>query len=159
LPYFAKAEWSLSRLQGIADDWSLLAGFVGQLASGTLYASEEFGYGGQAFGRAYDSSDITGDEGISGMLELCYDGWSGDKQDISLQPYGFYDIGAVWRTAAGPSQYEHGASTGAGIRFATPWSLTGNIGLAWPIGRAIVAPSYNALPAGPRILLQTSYGF
>jgi hemolysin activation/secretion protein len=134
-PSFTKMELTYQRQQGITKDWSLLAATSGQLASGTLYSSEQFGYGGQAFGRAYDASEITGDEGIDGSLELRYDGL-GDWQPISLQPYGFYDIGTVWTDGADQS----GSSAGFGLRFATQWHLTGNLGLAFPLTRGVATP-------------------
>ncbi len=157
-PDFAKFEWSLSRLQGITNDWAVQMATAGQLSSGTLYSSEEFGYGGQAFGRAYDSSDITGDRGVSGSLELRYNGYA-TLQPISLQPYAFYDIGEVWNDAIGQVKSESGASAGLGIRGNGPYGLNGNLGLAWPLTREIATPLYPGGKEGPRILLQVSKGF
>jgi hemolysin activation/secretion protein len=157
-PDFTKAELSLSRLQAITGDWSLLAATSAQFASGVLFSSEQFGYGGQAFGRAYDASDITGDKGISFSLELRYGGWAG-QQPVSLQPYAFYDIGEVWNVAAGQPQRESGASAGLGMRIATHWQQTGNLGLAWPLTRDIATPIYHQGERGPRILLQLGQEF
>jgi hemolysin activation/secretion protein len=161
-PDFAKLELSLSRLQGITDDWSLLVAASGQLAPGTLYSSEQFGYGGQAFGRAYDASEITGDQGIAGSLELRYSGLNelmGVGQALTLKPYGVYDIGAVWNEATGQPKRESGASAGIGLRFDTAWHQTGNIGLAWPLTRDIATPVYGGGANGPRILLQIGQEF
>ena len=155
---FTKAELSLSRLQGITNDWSLLAAASSQLASGVLYSSEQFGYGGQAFGRAYDASEITGDDGISGSLELRYGGISGWQQ-LHLQPYGFYDIGEVWNESVGQPKRESGASAGLGLRFLTDWHQSGNLGLAWPLTRTITAPVYGESEHGPRIALQMTQEF
>jgi hemolysin activation/secretion protein len=63
-PDFAKFNLDVSRLQGLTESWAVFAAASGQLATDPLYSSEQFGYGGQAFGRAYDNSEITGDEGI-----------------------------------------------------------------------------------------------
>lgn len=157
-PDFTKAEWSLSRLQAITGDWSLLAATSGQWASGVLYSSEQFGYGGQSFGRAYDASDITGDNGISGSLELRYGGiptWD----FMNILPYAFYDIGEVWNGAVGQPKSESGASVGAGVRFTTAWQESGNLGLAWPLTRSITAPVYGGSTNGPRFLLQIGQQF
>jgi hemolysin activation/secretion protein len=158
IPDFDKAELSLSRLQGITNDWSLLASASGQLASSVLYSSEQFGYGGQAFGRAYDASDITGDRGVSTSAELRYDGWGG-LQPVSLQPYTFYDIGTVWNRSIDQPKRESGASAGGGMRFTTPWHESGNVGLAFPLTRDIVAPIYAENKRGPRLLLQIKQDF
>lgn len=157
-PDFTKAELSLSRLQGLTQDWSLYGAAFGQLASGVLYSSEQFGYGGQAFGRAFDASEITGDHGVSGALELRYGGWS-DWQPVTLQPYGFYDIGTVWNSAPGQPKRESGASAGLGLRFETIWHQSGNIGLAWPLTRSVATPIYGQGSNDPRILLQIGQNF
>jgi hemolysin activation/secretion protein len=162
VPDFTKAELSLSRLQGLTNDWSLMVAADGQLASGVLYSSEQFGYGGQAFGRAYDASEITGDDGIAGSLELRYEGLNGlmgDWRQLQLQPYGFYDIGEVWNEAVGQPKRESGASAGMGLRFVTDWHQSGNLGVAFPLTRSIVGPVYGEGNHGPRILLQISQDF
>jgi hemolysin activation/secretion protein len=157
-PDFTKAELSLSRLQDMTHNWSLFAAASGQIASGALYSSEQFGYGGQAFGRAYDTSDITGDQGISGSMELRYGGW-GAWQPVGLQPYIFYDIGTVWNLSIGQPKRESGASAGAGWRFTTIWHQSGNLGVAWPLTRDITAPIDGSGDRGPRAILQISQEF
>lgn len=157
-PTFTKAELALSRTQGISDNWVLFANASGQWASGVLYSSEQFGYGGQSFGRAYDASDITGDHGINGALELRYGGWGG-LDPIRLQPYTFYDIGTVWNEAVGQSKRESGASTGIGVRFATTTNQSGNFSLAWPLTRTISTPIYGGGTKGPRISVQVGQSF
>jgi hemolysin activation/secretion protein len=46
-----------NRLQSLAGDVSGSLTLSGQKASQSLYSSEEFGYGGMAVGRAYDTSE------------------------------------------------------------------------------------------------------
>ena len=157
-PDFTKGELSLTRLQGITNDWSLQMAGSGQMASGVLYSSEEFGYGGQTFGRAYDASEITGDQGVSGSLELRYGGLAG-WQPISLQPYAFYDIGVVWNDAIAQPKRESGASAGFGIRGTTVAGISGDIGVAWPLTRPIATPIYGGDKEGPRIMVQLSKAF
>jgi hemolysin activation/secretion protein len=157
-PDFSKLELSASRLQSFSNEWSLLTAVSGQDASGILYSSEEFGYGGQAFGRAYDASEITGDRGMSGSLEVRNGTW-GALQPVSYQPYVFYDIGEVWNISATQPPRESGASAGVGVRFATIWHQSGNLGLAWPLTREITTPIYGSSVEGPRILLQVGQDF
>ena len=81
-------------LQGVTPNWSLFAAASGQVASGPLYSSEQFGYGGQAFGRAYDASEITGDHAVAASLGMRYSGID-PMHGVRLMPYGFYDMGRV----------------------------------------------------------------
>ncbi len=157
-PGFAKGELTVSRLQGITQDWSALIQVSGQKASGPLYSSEEFGYGGQAFGRAYDVSEVVGDEGAAGALELRYGGWRA-LQPINLEPYAFYDMGIVTNKDTSQSARTTASSAGAGVRFATGKGQAGNLGIAIPLTREVLTPIYGANPASPRIMLQISQGF
>jgi len=88
---------------------------VGQYTSDSLLSSEEFGYGGMSFGRAYDSSEITGDKGMAASIELRY------RLDIKIphinfQPFIFYDIGKVWNIDPSDKNKISGASAGGGFR-------------------------------------------
>ena len=157
-PDFTKAEIALTRLQGISPDWSLLMAASGQVASGPLYSVEEFGYGGQAFGRAFDSSEITGDHGVNGSLELRYDGLK-PWPSVTLQPYTFYDIGKVWNDDAGQAAQQSGSSAGIGLRTSSDIGLSGNVGLAWPLTRSIGTPIYGQGKDDPRIMLQVGQTF
>jgi hemolysin activation/secretion protein len=136
----------------------MLASASGQWASGVLYSSEQFGYGGQAFGRAYDASEITGDRGVAGGLELRYDGLR-DLQSVTPQPYVFYDVGSVWNKGAGQPILQSGASAGLGLRFTTAWQQSGNIGMAWPLTRPVSVPIYGSTPYGPRLSVQFTQVF
>lgn len=158
-PDFTKAELSLSRLQSLAENWSFLVQAAGQWADQPLYASEEFGVGGQNYGKAYDTSEIVGDQGASGMIELRYTGWR-TIQPMNFEPYVFYDIGIVTNEdSAGQVEHESLSSAGAGMRFATIWGQTGMAGLAFPLTRKVSAPIYGQGENSPRILLQLSHNF
>lgn len=156
-PDFRKIEIALTRLQPLSDDFVLLGSFNGQYANSPLYASEEFGYGGQSFGRAYDSSEITGDHGLSGSLELRYSGLP-YVQSVRLTPYGFYDIGKVWNDDTGQERSISGSSAGFGLRANAVMGISGNIGLAFPITRNIANPIHGN-GSNPRLLLQLSYAY
>ncbi len=152
-PDFSKLELILSRLQELEKNWSVFVSSSGQIASGTLYSSEQIGYGGQSFGKAYDSSEITGDQGINNAIELRYGGLESLKP-ISLQPYGFYDAGNVWNFSASQPKHQSGTSAGVGIRFVTPWHQSGNIGFAWPLTRKVSVPIYGTNTKAPRFMVQ-----
>ena len=156
-PDFTKLELSLTRIQTLPYNLSAVGRVNGQLASGPLYSSEEFGYGGQAFGRAYDNSEITGDHGLAGSLELRYSGLP-DWQQTSFMPYGFYDIGRVWNEDAGQSKPISASSAGLGLRATTGLGLSANIGAAFPLTKEITTP-LDGHKQGPRYMLQLSQDF
>lgn len=131
---------------------------VRQIASGALYSSEEFGYGGQSFGRAYDASEITGDHGAAASMEVQHAGFN-VWNVANVSPYAFYDIGIIWNEDVAQAKRESGASTGLGMRVSSEAGLSGNVGLAWPLTRDIATPIYGQETGGPRVLMQISKGF
>ena len=156
-PDFEKAELLLTRVQSLGEDWSAVASASGQWASGPLFSSEEFGYGGQAFGRAYDDSEITGYRGVAGTMELRYMSLP-EFAGISSIPYGFYDIGEIWNDDVGQVPSASGSSAGAGIRFSSTIGISANFGLAFPLTKPIDTPLYGN-GKNPRYLIQLMYGF
>jgi hemolysin activation/secretion protein len=157
-PDFTKFEVSFARLQTLSQDYSLLMTAAFQRAAGPLYAAEEFGYGGQAFGRAYDSSEISGDHGAAGSIELRYEGWS-HWSLVRLSPYAFYDIGVVWNDDRAQAKSQSGASAGFGVRVSTDMGMSGTLGLAWPLTRDIETPIYARASRQPRIMFQFGHSF
>jgi len=90
----------------------------GQYSNDALLSSEEFGVGGSNYGRGYDPSEIVGDKGIAGKVELQ---WSNPFQASlfdSYQVFGFYDAGRVWNKDAttADAKIDSLASTGVGMR-------------------------------------------
>ena len=156
-PDFTKFNIDASRLQGIIDDWSLYNALSAQIASGPLYSSEQFGYGGQAFGRAYDNSEITGDQGIEGSTELRYGGIA-PVYHVQPMPYGFYDLGAVWNLSDPTDPYASGSSVGAGVRLLSDVGASANLGLAFPLTRPVATPLYGN-GKNPRYFFSVAYGF
>lgn len=136
-PTFLKMNVEAQRLQRVADDVNLLLGVSGQIANDGLLSSEQFGVGGQAYGRGYDPSEIIGDDGIAGKIELQWD----EPYEFSLmdsyQLYGFYDVGHIWDgSPAFPSQkVETLASTGLGIRADFDSLTTAGFMVAVPLNR------------------------
>ena len=157
-PDFLKGELSLARLQMLTDDWSVLLSASGQLASGSLLSSEEFGYGGQNYGRAYDTSEFTGDHGLAGAMEVRYGRWR-DMPLVGLMPYVFYDVGKVWNDNAGQVSSQAASSYGLGMHATSEAGLEGNVGLAWPLIEEAGTPIYGQDDSGPRILLRINKKF
>ena len=156
-PDFTKFEASFNRIQSLSPSWGLVTGAAMQVASGPLYSSEEFGYGGQAFGRAYDDSEITGDHGLAATAELRYtdiDPWYG----VKAVPYGFYDIGIVWNEDRDQAARASGSSGGAGVKLLSDLGVSADFGIAFPLTRSIDNPLAGN-GKNPRYTMQLSYGF
>lgn len=156
-PGFTKLQVNVSRMQGLTADWMMTAMAAAQVASGPLYSSEEFGYGGQAFGRAYDDSEITGDHGVAATAELRYVGlaaWNG----LQAVPYGFYDIGLLWNDDRDQVARATGSSGGAGVRLLSDAGFSADLGVAFPLTREVSNP-LEGNGSNPRYRMQVSYGF
>lgn len=155
-PSSTKANLSVSRFQHLATDWNLLGRVAGQWASSPLFSSEEFGLGGQEFGRAYDPSEFTGDHGVAGSVELRYDGFV-PRMDIQVTPYAYYDLGKVWNI--GTTQPDaSAASAGVGLYFQHDKGVSGSLGVASPLTAKPGTPLYGD-NSGPRINMQMKYVF
>lgn len=116
---FTKITGTALRLQQLAPSWMLLGSLSWQYSLEKLLASEEFGVGGAQYGRAYDSSEITGDQGLAFKLELQKAFQPKKKYLRDLQAYTFFDYGKVWNrneTVTGFKTQDI-YSLGLGIRF------------------------------------------
>lgn len=153
---FTKVDGTASRVQELGGSFQAFVSATGQYAWTPLLSSEEFGYGGQAFGRGYDPSEILGDDGAAASAELRYNGlprW----RDASFQPFAFYDVGKVWNIATGGKAMS-GASFGSGVRLDVDGGISGQIYGAFPATRPSSDP-----PQGNgktmRLLMQIGWRF
>jgi hemolysin activation/secretion protein len=130
----------------------------GQLASKALPSSEEFGFGGARLGRGYDSSEIVGDDGIAGSVELR---WRDIKKagPFNLTPFVFYDIGKVWNKDARQVNNVSAASTGIGLDIDTLHSLSSSIVLAQPLTKDIATAPKGNNGSNPKLLFELSIDF
>ncbi|MBI1216717.1 MAG: ShlB/FhaC/HecB family hemolysin secretion/activation protein [Alphaproteobacteria bacterium] len=137
-PKFFKGTMQLSRVQGVYDGVDLYAALSGQWSANTLLASEEFGVGGANFGSAYDSSEITGENGLAARLELRANNPFPSAADL-VQLYGFYDIGKVWDwdNAVVKDRRQSLADMGFGTRVNFNATLSGSLELAVPLTRRV----------------------
>ncbi len=134
-PEYTKLNLQFQRLQRIVPKLNLLVAGQGQWASGPLLSSEEFGVGGTNIGRGYDSSEIVGDDGIAGKLELQ---WNQPKQIRYLDSYQLFtyvDAGRIWDQDATTSanKRESIASTGVGVRADLNETTKAGLGIALPL--------------------------
>lgn len=106
----------LSRLQPLVNGFYLQVAGTAQLSSDSLLASEEFGLGGAAFARAFDPSEVTGDKGVAGKVELFY---TLPPQSFgTVEPFAFYEAGKVRQNDPLPGEKvsERLESAGLGVR-------------------------------------------
>lgn len=135
---FTRMNFELSISQKIAGGLYLQASTAGQLSGDSLLASEEFGLGGEQYARAYDSSEITGDEGVAGRVEAFY---AGSAKFGSIQPYAYFEIGRVRQNKVLPGEAPHASleSAGAGLRVGLNHRISGSVEYAAPLNRPVAA--------------------
>ena len=155
-PDFKRFNLIISRLQKLSSDFEAYASVSTQMASGILYSSEKFSYGAQSFGRAYDSSEISGDEGINFAGEIRYENLK-EIKSFKARPYIFYDIGRV--SSKSNNLNSSASSAGIGLRFNLSLNHLGNIGIAFPLTKNINTPIYGGNNRNPRIFIQYIYSF
>ncbi len=129
----------LSRLQPLTGAWSLFFSAKGQYAFDSLLVSETFDFGGEAYGRAYDSSELTGDHGLAARIELRYGRLLGRPWLLSVQPFVSADIGATWNRDSdeeGVDSSADAASVALGLRFDLTRRISGSIEVAQPLTRS-----------------------
>ena len=138
---FTKVTGEMLRIQQVAPSWMLLGEFSWQYSFEKLLASEEFGVGGAKFGRAYDSSEITGDQGLAFKLEL-QKAFQPKKNYLrDLQAYAFFDYGKVWNrieTTQG-SKSQDIDSLGIGIRFNITDVISGYMEWNKPLNKMVAS--------------------
>ncbi len=136
---FTKLTANIGRFQSVGEDFRLHLAAKGQVALNEVFASEEFGFGGADFGRAFDPSEITGDHGIASKLELQYAGFELPFLDSS-NFYAFVDHGMVWREdRLRRVDRVAAASAGVGLRFRFAKSFTGYVEASKPIWHEVGA--------------------
>lgn len=115
---FTKFEAELQRLQRITDGINLLVAAHGQYSADHLLSSEQFGVGGPNYGRGYDASEIVGDKGFAGKMEVQWKEPFHTDFFQTYQIYGFVDAGRTFNENATIDDLRTNnlVSTGAGLR-------------------------------------------
>lgn len=156
---FKKVTAQLSREQYLGTSrWSLYGALTGQLAPNALPASEEFGLGGERFGSAYDSSELTGESGIGARIEARYLVVPDNRKFLqSAQPYAFYDVGMIHNTdpGTGIKDDQSLASAGVGVRMGFSGGYNVSLEVAQPLSREVAALNSDS----PRIFFKVGKFF
>lgn len=137
---------------------SVLGSVKGQYTNTPLLSGEEFGFGGSQNGRAYDVSEISGDNGVSATLELRYADILGGLF-LESDLYGFYDFGKVWNIDPLSKDKQSASAAGFGIRGELPAGLSVNAYIAFPLTKSIDSPPQYAGPDGPRVMFSLRQSF
>jgi hemolysin activation/secretion protein len=112
---------------------------AGQYAADPLLSLEQFHVGGEAFGRGFNPSQLSGDDGVAGAAELQLTHAVPVGPFASQQLYAFFDAASVHdRGLKGWTDIE---SYGGGVRVDLGRRLSGQFELAVPYhgGRQIGA--------------------
>ena len=127
---YQKFEFTVGRLQRLADKTTLSLSLNGQLASKNLDSSETISLGGANGVRAYPVLETTGDDGWSGTVEVTRQVLEG------LEVRAFYDAGSVNRRSTrrndSDTAFIHGA--GVGAAYALPEAIRANVSISRRIG-------------------------
>jgi hemolysin activation/secretion protein len=161
-PDFTKGVFNASRLQDLSHNFGFLFGVSAQTAFGErLLSSEQFGLGGSAYGRGYDPSEITGDNGVAAKFELQKTvPFTVQGRDRIAQFFGFYDVGAVMTSALTGSTRQTLASTGAGVRLNLGNGIVPMFEIAKPLTRPVASEIGDVPdPKGIRLYFTVSASF
>lgn len=145
-----QADWART----IAGPFSVAVASIAQVASRPLLATAEISLGGPAFGRAYDYSERTGDQGVLGSAEF--------RLDLAhllaptaqrVQVYAFGDGGTVTNLRGGGGGGSL-ASAGAGLRVGQ-----GRVDAGFEVAFPLTSDRLESGNRAPRVSGQLSFRF
>jgi hemolysin activation/secretion protein len=139
--HFNKLTWSISRVQWLGDQLSLVAAANGQFASSNLDVSEKMELGGMYGVRAYPQGEAYADQGYVASLEARYQlpNFS-ESLPGQFQLIGFVDVGTVYSNR-------------------NPWSVSDNrrtlsaagVGFNWSDTNNFMVRAYYAVKLGDEV--------
>lgn len=132
---FTKATVDLTRVQQLPKNFSLLLTATGQYSHDPLLSSEQLALGGANYGRGFDDSAFSGDNGWATSLELRYTPDLPKLFPHGVQLYTFIDRGQVWNVH-GYHDHTDLASAGGGVRV----NVTKNVYASLELARGLSKP-------------------
>jgi hemolysin activation/secretion protein len=148
---YIKGEGRLNCIKSIGARVTLYGTLEGQYSSDVLLVSEEIGFGGNRIGKGYNTSEITGDKGIGGILGLQYSLGAWIKHMSDSNVYVSVDGGKAW--ANDKAQLSEGgeiSSIALGLKMIFKKKLVTNIEVAQAIHRY---PELRGVNNFPRVFL------
>ncbi|MDH0288646.1 hypothetical protein N7414_05930 [Pseudomonas sp. GD04087] len=141
---FTKLQVDTQRLQDMS--WitvgpNLHLALAGQTSFGDeLLTPEQFDVGGSQFRSGYDPSEIAGDKGLVGKVELqCSRYHEFSKHPVPTQDFGHRGVGKVWNEELRYMHAENLASAGFGAHFLVASYTYVSPELAFPLTRSLSA--------------------
>ena len=141
---FTSLSADITRLQRLGGGFDLFLAGSGQIASRGLLSPERCGFGGAAFGRGFDDSEIAGDSCLMGSAELRFTPLArppaGAGTLSQLQLFTVFDAGMVRRLGALQPREHRGAgarSAGLGARVNLGSAVDASLEWDKPIGRDV----------------------
>ena len=133
---FTKLTLDLTRLQQLAERWSLVGSLTSQYSRRPLLASEEIGLGGASYGRAFDEGELSADNGVAVTLELRY---VPAGLPLKTQLYTYVDGGRVWAAEGGNPTGDRSRLTsfGIGARASLSEAVFATVELAKPMNSEV----------------------
>jgi len=119
-----------SAYRRIGDSWSTRLDVFSQYTPHVLPDTERFKIGGDRLGRGFEVTEIAGDRGLGGKIELRRDLLNSETFVGRVSAYGFYDVGAAWKNDM-PGR-ESAATAGSGVAISGS-TLTGYLEVAAPL--------------------------
>ena len=151
---YNKLQFSASRLQRLADTWSVYADVNGQMANKNLDVSEKMELGGVNAVRAYPEGEAYGDQGAVANVEARWDLPVWDRVDGHPQLIAFVDGGRVYANrhnwTGSPDRRTLG---GAGLGFNLSADRNYAIKLFWA-HKVDSGPALSQADSGSRLWLQ-----
>lgn len=154
---FFKMETEYQRLQRVTSKVNLLFALKGQWADEALWSSEEFGIGGANYGRGFDPSEITGDDGVAGKIELQWNQPVQIPYVMNYHLFSFYDAGVVWDKDSTTAKLKREELTSAGLGVRADFTAATQAGafVAWPLNRDVATRGDD----DPRFFMNISHKF
>lgn len=121
---FTKVTGTVRHVRDLVGPFSLSIAVQAQYGFAPLISGEQIPYGGTQIGRGYEPGAVTGDQGAGGSFELRYDEHFPAIYLTTVEPYVYYDTAKVWDFKKQFGPVEAIASTGAGIRFTLPYTIS-----------------------------------
>ena len=126
-------------LKLIAPRWSVLAAVNAQYAFNELLSPEEFAYGGEQFGRAYDAAELLGDSGIAFKIDLRYTDRTPWPMDAVRRRTRSTASASCGNGSPQPGQdaRSSAANAGAGVRVTGERGVSGYLEVAKPLTKIV----------------------
>jgi hemolysin activation/secretion protein len=153
---FSKLTLNLAHDQPLTADVALRIEASGQKAFDRQPYAEEFGLGGGPYLRGYDFSEVAGDDGIAGSVEVRYIRTDDESWLERLEPFAFFGFGKVWEEDRGGRRMDRAlASTGIGVRAHLAPGVRAEIAVA----ERLPALGQSRTDGGPHVLFSLQKSF